>query len=33
MEQIFHTHFNHLTQWESSAPGRINLIGEHTDYN
>ena len=29
----FHVHFGHPARWLSSAPGRLNLIGEFTDYN
>lgn len=29
----FEQHFKHPPQWAASAPGRINIIGEHTDYN
>jgi galactokinase len=25
--------FGHAPQWVAAAPGRVNLIGEHTDYN
>lgn len=25
--------FNHEPQWIAAAPGRVNIIGEHTDYN
>jgi galactokinase len=25
--------FGHSPQWIAAAPGRVNLIGEHTDYN
>jgi galactokinase len=25
--------FGHPPQWMAAAPGRVNLIGEHTDYN
>ena len=29
----FRQRFGHLPAWASTAPGRVNLIGEHTDYN
>lgn len=29
----FAKHFSHLPQVTAFAPGRVNLIGEHTDYN
>ena len=29
----FHQRFNRRPGWVVSAPGRVNLIGEHTDYN
>jgi galactokinase len=29
----FQTIFNHLPEVEAAAPGRVNLLGEHTDYN
>lgn len=29
----FEAEFGAPPVWESSAPGRVNLIGEHTDYN
>ncbi len=29
----FSAHFGHEPQWVAEAPGRVNLIGEHTDYN
>jgi galactokinase len=31
--EIFRTEFGHEPQGIWSAPGRVNLIGEHTDYN
>jgi len=32
-EQDFATKFGKMPQWVVAAPGRVNLIGEHTDYN
>jgi galactokinase len=29
----FAQHWGDTAQWEVRAPGRVNLIGEHTDYN
>lgn len=29
----FERHFKHAPRWAASAPGRVNIIGEHTDYN
>jgi galactokinase len=29
----FSDHFHRRPRWIASAPGRVNLIGEHTDYN
>jgi len=29
----FARHYGHLPAWIARAPGRVNLIGEHTDYN
>ncbi|MHB0869513.1 MAG: galactokinase [Chloroflexota bacterium] len=29
----FRTHFGRPPTWIAEAPGRVNLIGEHTDYN
>ena len=29
----FHEHFNAEPAVGAAAPGRVNLIGEHTDYN
>jgi galactokinase len=31
--RIFQAHFHSHPQFIASAPGRVNLIGEHTDYN
>ena len=31
--QLFGRCFGHAPQWMVAAPGRVNLIGEHTDYN
>lgn len=31
--RLFVEHFGGLPQWVVRAPGRVNLIGEHTDYN
>jgi len=31
--RCFTEHFNRLPDFISKAPGRVNLIGEHTDYN
>jgi galactokinase len=33
LRQAFQTRFGTLPQFISRAPGRVNLIGEHTDYN
>jgi len=33
LEQAFSTHFNAKAEFIVRAPGRVNLIGEHTDYN
>ncbi|MEM8864444.1 MAG: galactokinase [Planctomycetota bacterium] len=32
-EARFAAVFHHAPQWIVAAPGRVNLIGEHTDYN
>jgi galactokinase len=29
----FRQHFGQAPQWTVAAPGRVNIIGEHTDYN
>lgn len=29
----FQATFGHQPRWAAAAPGRVNLIGEHTDYN
>ncbi|MEP6691070.1 MAG: galactokinase [Gemmatimonadaceae bacterium] len=31
--ELFERHFAHVPSVLASAPGRVNLIGEHTDYN
>jgi len=31
--KLFARCFGHAPQWMVAAPGRVNLIGEHTDYN
>ncbi|HMP95963.1 MAG TPA: galactokinase family protein, partial [Kiritimatiellia bacterium] len=31
--KAFHNHFGAPPAWIVRAPGRVNLIGEHTDYN
>ncbi len=31
--QHFHTQFNRLPDYVVKAPGRVNLLGEHVDYN
>lgn len=33
LTSTFHQIFNTAPQVEASAPGRVNLLGEHTDYN
>jgi galactokinase len=33
LAQTFQTHFNAKPEFIARAPGRVNLIGEHTDYN
>lgn len=33
LEQAFSTYFNAKPEFIVRAPGRVNLIGEHTDYN
>src|SRR5437773_8612417 len=30
---LFRKCFGHAPRWILAAPGRVNLIGEHTDYN
>jgi galactokinase len=31
--ELFTKCFGHAPRWKAAAPGRVNLIGEHTDYN
>jgi galactokinase len=31
--ELFARCFGHEPRWQAAAPGRVNLIGEHTDYN
>ena len=31
--EVFRGHFGHAPRWLASAPGRVNLIGEFTDFN
>ena len=31
--ELYERHFHSSPSWVVSAPGRVNLIGEHTDYN
>src|SRR5512137_2516821 len=31
--ELFQRCFGHPPRWLVAAPGRVNLIGEHTDYN
>ena len=31
--ELFAKCFGHEPRWKAAAPGRVNLIGEHTDYN
>jgi galactokinase len=33
VKTAFRTRYNHKPKWVVGAPGRVNLIGEHTDYN
>ena len=32
-ESAFQKHFGRAPKWTVTAPGRVNIIGEHTDYN
>lgn len=33
VKQLFSSRFSQPAEWVVKAPGRVNLIGEHTDYN
>ena len=33
VQQVFEQHFDYAPTHIIQAPGRVNLIGEHTDYN
>ncbi len=33
LQEIYQQHFKTLPKYFARAPGRVNLIGEHTDYN
>jgi galactokinase len=33
MEVAFESYYGKAARWVARAPGRVNLIGEHTDYN
>jgi galactokinase len=33
VKELFFTHFSEKPEWLVKAPGRVNLIGEHVDYN
>jgi len=33
VDQAFRERFRQLPRYHVRAPGRVNLIGEHTDYN
>ena len=33
MREEFEKLYGRAPQWIARAPGRVNLIGEHTDYN
>src|SRR3990172_2039059 len=33
VDQVFRERFRQLPRYHVRAPGRVNLIGEHTDYN
>ncbi len=33
VRSAFEDRFGHAPRFAAAAPGRVNLIGEHTDYN